>query len=323
MAHEAVDPQKNMPLSIVYTLGIVTLLYVLAALALTGMQPYEDISDVSGFPSAFNANGWNWAAQIAAFGEVFTLPIVVLISIMAQPRLQYALAKDGLLPKIFAKVDRYGNLWWGTVIAGVCMIVIAAFVPFDNLNDMISAGILVAFALTDASLILMRYDSPEDDFELLDRSVSWLNFASFAFSVSITHFAGSILGKGITALFAIKLLQCVFAIACQCTPATTFGGNTRKSDSGIGDMSMANESYFKTPCMPYIPCMGIFVNWYLIAQLELTGITMLLLYLGSVCIFYFLYGRKHSVGNNGGWDNVPSTEESSRLQISLHSGQLL
>ena len=82
-----------------------TSLYVFAALALTGMQPYEEISDVSGFPVAFFSNGANWAGQVAAFGEVFTLPIVVLILLTAQPRLQYALAKDGLLPPIFSEVS--------------------------------------------------------------------------------------------------------------------------------------------------------------------------------------------------------------------------
>ncbi|GFH47395.1 hypothetical protein CTEN210_03870 [Chaetoceros tenuissimus] len=317
MAHEAVDPQKNMPLSIVYTLGIVTVLYVAAALALTGMQPYEEISDVSGFPAAFHARGWDWAAQIAACGEVFTLPIVVLISIMAQPRLQYALAKDGLLPKIFAKVDRHGNLWWGTVIAGIAMVIIAAFIPFDNLNDMISAGILVAFAMTDASLILMRYDSPDDDEELCDRLVGWLNIASFAFSVSVTHFWDFAVGKFVTLVFAFKLFQCIFGLAFKCTPALTFGGKTRKSNTSEADMDMSNSGYFKTPCMPYIPAMGIFVNWYLIAQLELSGIGLLLIFLASVCIFYFLYGRKNSVGNNGGWelDNNDDASESATLSL--------
>ena len=111
-----------MPLSIVLTVTIVTVLYIIAALALTGMQPYEDISEVSGFPVAFYSRGWEWAAQISAFGEVFTLPIVVIISLMAQPRLQYALAKDGLLPEIFARVDDNGNIWHGTAISGIIII---------------------------------------------------------------------------------------------------------------------------------------------------------------------------------------------------------
>jgi len=318
MAHEAVDPQKNMPLSIVYTLGIVTLLYVAAALALTGMQPYQDISDVSGFPVAFKSNGYNWVSQIAAFGEVFTLPIVVLISLMAQPRLQYALAKDGLLPPIFAKIDRDGNLWWGTVIAGIAMVIIAAFVPFDNLNDMISAGILIAFAMTDASLVLMRYDSPDGNEGLVDRVMGWFNFTSFAFSVTITHFWGSFLGKVASFAFALKLVHCMHELVNKCAPAQTFGGKTRKSHDGIGDMSMAGDSYFKTPFMPYIPCLGMFVNWYLIAQLELMGIGLLIAFLVLICIFYFSYGRRNSVGNNRGWEDDARTGGSDE-GLSLHT----
>lgn len=302
MSHEAKDPQRNMPLSIVYTLGIVTLLYVAAAFALTGMQPYQDISDISGFPSAFRSNGMNWAAQIAAFGEVFTLPIVVLISVMAQPRLQYAMAKDGLLPAIFAKVDRNGNLWWGTLIAGTGMVLIASFVPFDNLNDMISAGILIAFAMTDASLVLMRYDSPDDHEGLVERLLGWFNLTSFLWSVAVTHFWEHVLGKIVALLCAYKWIRSIYGLTYQCTPAETFGGKTRRSSSGVGDMSMSSNAYFKTPFMPYIPCLGIFVNWYLVAQLELLGIGLLLAYLGLMTIFYFSYGRRHSVGNNGGWE---------------------
>jgi len=320
MSHEAINPQRNMPLSIVYTLGIVTLLYVAAALALTGMQPYTDISDVSGFPSAFQSNDMNWAAQIAAFGEVFTLPIVVLISIMAQPRLQYALAKDGLLPPIFARVDENGNLWWGTVIAGIAMVLIASFVPFHHLNDMICAGILIAFAMTDSSLVLMRYDSPDNDEGLVDRLLPWINLTCFLWSVSVTHFWDYLLGKVVALVCTYKLIQSMYRLIYKCTPSETFGGKTRLSKNGLGDMSMSNRDYFKTPLMPYIPCLGIFVNFYLVAQLDLLGIGLLLAYLGVVTLFYFSYGIRHSVGNNGGWgtddDHSFDSDEGSSLYIS-------
>lgn len=324
MSHEAIDPQKNMPLSIVYTLGIVTLLYIAAAIALTGMQPYPEISDVSGFPSAFKSNDMNWASQIAAFGEVFTLPIVVLISIMAQPRLQYALAKDGLLPPIFARVDGNGNLWWGTVIAGIGMVLIASFVPFDHLNDMICAGILIAFAMTDSSLVLMRYDSPDQDEGLVDRCLGWMNLTCFLWSVSVTHFWEYLLGKLVALVCTYKFIQSMHRLVGKCTPAETFGGKTRKSKSGFGDMSMSSGDYFKTPFMPYVPCIGIFVNLYLVAQLELLGIGMLLLYLGVVTIFYFCYGIRHSIGNNGGWttdddDDSVDSDEGSSLYINSTS----
>ena len=91
VAGEAINAERNLPLSIMITLGTVTVLYVAAAISLCGMQNYQEISPESGFPEAFNASGINWAAQLTAFGEVFTLPVVVLISIIIQPRLQFAL----------------------------------------------------------------------------------------------------------------------------------------------------------------------------------------------------------------------------------------
>lgn len=148
VAGEAKNPQMNLPRSIMITLVIVTVLYFTAAVALTGMQKYTDISPESGFPEAFEAAGVHWAAQLSAAGEVVTLPVVVLISVTLQPRLQYALAMDGLLPPMFCEVDQNGNLRKGTIVAGSLMTLIATFVPFEYLDDFVSAGILVAFMVT-------------------------------------------------------------------------------------------------------------------------------------------------------------------------------
>ena len=78
---------------------------------------------------AFKANGIDWAAQLTAFGEVFTLPVVVLISIVIQPRLQFALANDGLLPAMFKEIDTTGNPYKGALFAGAVMTIFATFVP--------------------------------------------------------------------------------------------------------------------------------------------------------------------------------------------------
>jgi len=94
------------------TIGGVTLLYVFAAWALVGMQPYSQISAAAGFSEAFRDRGVRWAADTVAVGELVTLPLVVLVALLAQPRLQFAMAEDGLLPEIFARVDSGGNLFW-------------------------------------------------------------------------------------------------------------------------------------------------------------------------------------------------------------------
>jgi len=301
MAGEAKNPQRNMPLAIIFSLVGVSILYITAALALTGMQPYGDISDVSGFPVAFAYRGWDWAAQISAFGEVFTLPIVVLISLMAQPRLQYALSRDGLLPPIFGKVDAQGNFWFGTLISGLLMIIIASFVPFDHLNDMISAGILLAFCLTDSSLILMRTESPDTEPFKVERSLLVFNFASLLFGITMSHFFHFVLGKIILVLSFFQLFKSFRDLWIGCSPVVHFGGKTRKY---YGDRcaEIEENAFFKTPLLPFVPCFGIFINWYLIGQLEVFGICLLLGFIFAVTLFYFGYSRHHSVGNNGGWN---------------------
>jgi amino acid transporter len=155
LANEAKNP-ADLPKAVLWTLAIVTVIYVLASIALCGMQNYENISDTSGFPSAFADRDIEWAAQLTAAGEVFTLPVVVLISLLAQPRLFAAMAKDGLLPLIFAKQNADGNFVWGNVLSGVPMTLLATFVPFSWMDDAISVGILFAFNMTNSALILMK-----------------------------------------------------------------------------------------------------------------------------------------------------------------------
>lgn len=149
LSGEAKDPTKNIPRAIILTLIIVTTIYITASIGLAGMVPYEEISSSSGFPNGFRYAGYGWAAEITAvshsclsivlkraiplcisncyivnqLGELAVLPIVVLVTIMAQPRLCYAMSVDGLLPPIFTKMDRSGNLRGGTLIAGIVMVV--------------------------------------------------------------------------------------------------------------------------------------------------------------------------------------------------------
>ena len=158
MAAEAHDPKNDLPKAVFGTIGVVTFLYVMASLALVGMIRYDNAATENGFSSAFAYCDNDWAQQIVALGELVTLPVVVLVSFLAQPRLQYAMARDGLLPEIFGEVDKNGNLLMSILISGFLCTLIALFVPFTNLNDMISAGVLISFNLTNSSLIIIRYD---------------------------------------------------------------------------------------------------------------------------------------------------------------------
>jgi basic amino acid/polyamine antiporter, APA family len=101
MAVEVKNPNKILPLAVIGTVALVSILYVLSSLALVGMIPYGELSNESGFRSGFEYLRSIWIQQLVAIGELATLPVVVLVSFLAQPRLQFAMAEDGLMLKLF------------------------------------------------------------------------------------------------------------------------------------------------------------------------------------------------------------------------------
>lgn len=294
LAGEALHPQRDMPRAVLAIISTVAVLYVLAAIALTGMQPYTTIDDTSAFPAAFSYHGLQWAAQLTAAGEIATLPVVVLISLMAQPRLQQALAKDGLLPGVFGRVDETGNLRAGTWLSGIAMTLLATFCPFGMLDDLISAGILVAFSMTNACLVLLRHESPPSDPNLLTNLLLFYNALCFLTSMMVSYVQSGALAT----LFGFFTLLTAMYLWCHCPTSTSFGGSIYRSPT-------SHLTYFKTPLVPFLPCLGTFVNWYLISQLEMIGLLLLLVYLGLATIYYYSYGVKHSVGNTTGWRGGP------------------
>eukprot|EP01035_Chromulina_nebulosa_P031379 gene31379-41830_t len=161
LSSEVADQKRTVPRAVFGTIFAVTVIYCLASVALVGMHDYRTLDLHSGFAGAFRDRGLAWAADITAIGELITLPVVVLVSFLAQPRIQFAMAVDGLVPQAFAALDRRGNLSQGILLSGVPCILLAFFVPFTALEELISAGVLLCFSLTDAALILLRLQDAE------------------------------------------------------------------------------------------------------------------------------------------------------------------
>mmetsp|Transcript_32417 Transcript_32417/g.64249 ORF Transcript_32417/g.64249 Transcript_32417/m.64249 type:complete len:619 (+) Transcript_32417:112-1968(+) len=300
---EAVNPRVDMPRAVLWTLGITSSFYIAASLALTGMVPYYEISVTSGFPAAFTTNGAGFAAQIAALGELISLPAVVFVTIMAQPRLMHALSSDGLLPKSLGAIDTNGNLTNATWGSGIVMVLIAAFVPFSLLDDSISAGVLVCYSLTDTSLLVLRLESPPGRPVLLERLVISYNVASFVGALAIVHLWGtSSFGNGIVLFFSgAAAILCVALNSCP--EAEIFGGAATAAVFAAGSNTKGDSGYFRAPFMPYLPCAAIFLNYYLIAQLGTNAVVILLAYFAITSTWYLTYGLRNSIGNNGGWKN--------------------
>lgn len=281
---EAINPTKNVPRAIIITLIVVTTLYCAASVGLAGMVPYGDISETSGFPDGFRYRGHNWIAEITALGELAVLPLVVLVTIMAQPRLNYTMAIDGVLPPVFAEMDEKGNFVAGTQISGAIMIIIATIVPFSYLDDLISSGILVAFTMTDMSVILVRQTSPNGKPFMLEKLIAAFLFLSFL-SGFLLRSCLSFGAKG-------DALLCVTLMTCSCT---LFVGNIIRTHCPSRKYD-ADEGLFLTPLVPTLPLCGCFVNLYLISQLEFTGLCAIFGYIGLAVLahFYNLHRRKQA-----------------------------
>ena len=194
------------------------------------------------------------------------------------------MAVDGLLPEVFGRVDSSGNLRMGVIVSGLVMTLLATFVPFKYLNDLISAGILVAFSMTNSSLVLLRCESPQARPQLLHQTLLLYNTLCLVTGLSLTRNVYPTL----TVLSGLLTLSTFLYMWCKCPRLSVFGGSILRMDENNDDNDDEEEedSYFETPLVPWTPCLGMFVNWYLVAQLSWFGLLLLMGYLGLTTVWY-------------------------------------
>src|SRR5687768_12382016 len=160
-AEEATDGKKHMPKAIILSLIIAMLLYVAATLVLTGMQNYRDIDPAAGFASAFTSVGLPVIASIISVFAVLSILTVMLTFLLGVTRVWFSMSRDGLLPPWFAKTDRTGTPQRVTWIAGIGAAVLAGVFPIRAVADLTNIGILSAFIVVCAAVILFRYTRPD------------------------------------------------------------------------------------------------------------------------------------------------------------------
>lgn len=209
-------------------------------------------------------------------GEILTLPVVVLTSLLPQPRMFQAMAQDGLLPPIFSRIDRHGNLRDGVLISGIGMTVFATFIPFHYLNEFISGGVLLAYAITNWCLVLLRCVPPSTRPRLLSDSLLLFNFLCFVTGLSFSRSAP----MWMQGLLSMSTIVTFLFMWYTCPRTTNFGGAIFQTDDSD------SSDHYETPFVPLLPCVGMFVNWFLIAQMSNAGLAMLSTYIIGVTAIY-------------------------------------
>jgi APA family basic amino acid/polyamine antiporter len=163
-AQEAKNPQKDMPIGILLSLGICTLLYILMALVMTGLANYKDLNVPNPVYVAIAAAGPGlaWLKYLIPWAAIAGLSSVVLVMLMGQPRIFFSMSKDGLLPPVFSKVHpKFRTPYITTIVTGLVAAAVAGVFPIALLGELVSIGTLLAFVIVCGGIIVLRYRSPD------------------------------------------------------------------------------------------------------------------------------------------------------------------
>ncbi|SHG27737.1 amino acid/polyamine/organocation transporter, APC superfamily [Flavobacterium fluvii] len=226
-AQETINPKKNMPIGILGSLAVCTVLYILFGHVLTGLEPVEFFRTSGKEASVANAiihamgESYNWLAQFITIAILAGFSSVILVMLLGQSRVFYSMGKDGLLPKAFSDLHpKYKTPYKANLAILVIVGAFAAFIPGDIVGDMTSIGTLFAFVLVCISVVILRKKEP----------------------------------------------------------------------------NMVRE--FKTPFVPFVPLLGVFVCCAMMYGLGWTNWLRLFVWMALGVIFYFFYGKKNSRLNN-------------------------
>lgn len=306
LAGEVARPTRDLPLGIVGTLSIATVLYVGVSLVSTGMINYKNFSTDAPLIDGFDSLGLKWAAVIVAIGGVTALVASTLCSLLGQPRIYYQMAKDGLLPARFGNVNPRTQVpEFGTVVTAVSAAILALCLDLSTLTSMISIGTLLAFTVVCAGIIVLRCRPGEEHISDSPRGgksgwLQWFNVPVMLLLFFLDAVAVSVAVKNNLDWWACLLIGCpiiALAILFSLVPQPNRPIST-----------------FQCPLVPIIPLTGVLVNTFLIVQLNVDSIYRVIGWTAIGMAIYFGYGIRHSKlnydevstrGDSGSFLNAP------------------
>ncbi len=189
-AEESRRPERDMPIGILGSLAVCTLLYLAVSAVVTGMVPLDQIDKTAPLATAFRDRGRDFAAGMISVGAIVGLTSVLLVLLLGQSRIFFAMSRDGLLPPLFSRIHpRYRTPHLSTLLVGGIVSLFAAFFPLGLIVELVSIGTLFAFVLVSIGVVVMRRVAPEQrrafrcpwaDLDLRRGKLPWIPIASVA-----------------------------------------------------------------------------------------------------------------------------------------------
>ncbi|HMN35974.1 MAG TPA: amino acid permease [Chiayiivirga sp.] len=162
-AGEAKNPQRDMPIGILGSLFLCTIIYIVVAGVLTGMMHYTELGTAKPVATALEAYpSLAWLKWLVELGAIAGLSSVILVMLMGQPRIFYSMSRDGLLPRVFGKVHpKFRTPYISTIIVGTVAAILAGLFPIGLLGELVSMGTLLAFTTVCIGVLILRYTRPD------------------------------------------------------------------------------------------------------------------------------------------------------------------
>ncbi|XP_019729109.1 high affinity cationic amino acid transporter 1 isoform X1 [Hippocampus comes] len=331
---EAKNPQRAIPIGIVSSLLICFVAYFCVSGALTLMMPYYLLDSNSPLPVAFKYVGWDGAKYAVAVGSLCALSTSLLGSMFPMPRVIWAMADDGLLFKFMAKISpRSKTPLTATLTSGIVAAIMAFLFDLKDLVDLMSIGTLLAYTLVAACVLVLRYQpeqpsamyqmaNMQEEMEQSDGSMGMLPGVEERFRLKTLFFpdnpnptslsgftvniCASIMGllilvfsalavQGGSASWNIVVLSIIFIV---CLLLTCIVGRQPQSKTSLS---------FKVPLLPILPVISMFVNVYLMMQLDRGTWIRFSIWMALGFLIYFCYGIHHSA-EAAGARSSPDTE---------------
>jgi APA family basic amino acid/polyamine antiporter len=178
-AEETRNPQRDMPIGILGSLGLCTVIYVAVAVVLTGMLPSSKLDTAEPLATAFTGLGLNWAVVIISVGALLANASVLLVFQMGQARIFFSMARDGLLPPWAAAVHpKYRTPHISTILTGLVVAAFAGVMKIDEVLDLCNIGTAFAFVLVSAGVIILRKTDPDRPRGFKTPWVPWVPLAA-------------------------------------------------------------------------------------------------------------------------------------------------
>jgi APA family basic amino acid/polyamine antiporter len=160
-AQEAKNPQRDMPIGIIASLLICTVLYIIVAAIATGVMPYRQLNVPDPIAQVADYAGLGWIAGLIKLGAIAGLTSVILVQLYGQSRIFFSMSNDGLLPPFIAKVHpKFRTPWITQILVGVAVSIPAGFLTVREAGSLVSIGTLLAFAIVSAGVLVLRIQQP-------------------------------------------------------------------------------------------------------------------------------------------------------------------